>query len=125
MIRIRQQMQDVIQQGIDAWVMTQFSGNRQPVDSITGYPLTLDTARVYYRATVPYSAIERGYLEQVGGITEFTPQEMQEWAAYHWQYAHLELAEDFSAVKPVVTQEMLERRQQLRDEMIDRGYKLT
>ncbi len=125
MTNIREQMKQVIQSGIDGWVMAQFGGDKQPVDSITRYPLTLNTVRVYYRATMPYSAIEYAYLESVGGVTEFTPSEMQEWANYHWQYAHLELAEDFSNVKPKVTDAILERRQQVRDEITTKGYKLV
>lgn len=123
MINIREQMLEVIQSGIEGWVTAQFKGDHQSVDSITGYPLTIETARIYYRATIPYSAIERGYLEQVGGIIEFTPDEMQGWINYHWKYVYLELAEDFSNVRPLVTGDMLERRESIRQAMFGLGYK--
>ncbi len=119
-------MLEVIQAGIDGWIAAQFKGDHQPVDSITGYPLTVGTARVYYRATIPYSQLERAYLEQVGGVNEFTPQQMQGWVNYHWMYAYLELAEDFSDMKALpITDDMLARRENIRQQMIDFGFRLV
>ena len=124
MTNIREQMLEVIQSGIDGWIAAQFKGDHQPVDSITGYPLTLETARVYYRATIPYSQLERAYLEHVGGITEFTPQQMQGWVNYHWMYAYLELAEDFGDMVALpITDDMLARRDNIRQQMMAQGFK--
>lgn len=123
MTNIQEQMRSIIESGIDGWITAQFASEYQPTDSLTDYPLTLETARIYYHSSMPYSAIEDGFLKSVGRVKELNASQMQEWASYHWQYARLELSEEFSNIKIEITDDMLERRQALRDEMVTKGYK--
>lgn len=126
MTNIRQQMREAVQSGIDGWLDACFTGHNNPTDALTGYPLTRDTARVVYRSQKAYMAIEDEFLEGITPTTQYDTKFFQAWINYHWHYAHLELAENYEhMVMPVVTEEMLERRQILREELIGRGYQLV
>lgn len=125
MTKAQEQMTKAIQVGIKGFVAGSFGGAKQPTDSLTGYPLTLETSRVYYYAAYAYSSIEDAFLESVGYPQELNSRQLQAWVNYHWQYARLELAEDFSDIHIPVTDDMLERRQGIRESMNAIGYKLV
>lgn len=123
---IREQMRQVIQSGIEGWIDAQFSGDNQPTDSINSYyPLQRDMVIVYYHSQYPYQLIEDAYLQALGDTKELDNQQLQAWIEYHWQYAYLELAERFDIPVIELTEDMQERRKQLRDEILERGYKLV
>lgn len=125
MISIHEQMRQVIQPGIDGWIESMFANDNQPTDSIsTYYPLTRDKARVYYHSSLPYAALVKEFLESMGDVNELDPTQLQAWVNYHWQYARLELAEDFSDVQfKSLSPDMERRRNELRQEMTEKGYK--
>ena len=123
MTNIREQMRQVIQSGIDGWIEAQFAGDNQPTDSLTDYPLQRDMTIVYYHSQYPYQTIENAFLEALGNVKELDNQQLQAWIEYHWQYAYLELAERFEVPIVELSEDMLERREQLRQEMIGQGYK--
>lgn len=126
MTNLRQQMRDAVQAGIDGWLAVCFSGDYVPTDSITEYPLTPDTARIYYHSSMPYSAIEDGFISQMGNVHELNAEQLQAWINYHWQYARVELAEDFSQMPIVpITPDMETRRNDIRLQMAGQGYKLV
>mgnify|MGYP001561843274 CR=1 FL=1 len=122
--KIREQMRKVIQVGIDGWIAAQFSAGEQPTDSLTEYPLTPDTVMVYYHSIYPYQTIEDAFLASIGNVRKLDNQMVQAWINYHWQYAHLELAERFDVPVIPLTDDMQERREQLRQGLYEQGYKL-
>lgn len=125
MADIRAQMKNVIQSGIDGWLDACFSGNNAPTDAITGYPLTRDSVVVMYHSEKPYQAIEDEFLEGVVGSVKPTSKFFQAWSNYHWNYARLELAEKFEPVQLELSEDVLNRREQIRQEFYALGYKLA
>lgn len=123
MTNIREQMRQVIQQGIEGWIEAQFAGDNQPTDSLTNYPLQRDMTIVYYRSQYSYQSIEDAYLQAVGDVEKLDNQQLQVWIDYHWQYAYLELAERFEVPIVELTENMQARREQIRQGMIGQGYK--
>jgi len=122
MINLREHLRAVIQQGVAGWIDACFSGDYQPVDSITGYPLTRETALVMYKSDAPYKAIEDAFVAFTYSDTPITPKLIQAWISYHWQHAKLELAENFGYVSLPMTDDMEARREQLRGELVGQGY---
>lgn len=123
---IRQAMRQVIQDGIDGWLDACFSNKDSARDAITGFLLTRDTARVVYRSKQPYQSIEDEFLEGVDPATKTDTRFFQAWINYHWHYAHLELAENYEHMTmPLITEDMLIRREQLRTEIFGQGYNLA
>lgn len=125
MTKLRAQLRRAVQAGIDGWLAACFSGAFAPIDSLTDYPLIPETARIYYHSSMPYRAIEDAYIEQMGVVQALNDEQLQMWINYHWQYARVELAEDFSAVPPMpITADMEARREQMRQSLYARGYQL-
>lgn len=125
MTKAQEQMRKSVESGIEGFIAGNFSMGIQPTDSLTGHPLTLETSRVYYYAAYAYSSIEDAFLESVGYPQELNSRQLQAWVNYHWQYARLELAEDFSDIHISVTGDMLERRNGIRESMSTLGYKVA
>lgn len=124
MINLREQMRAVIQDGIDGWLDACFGGAKAPTDSLTGYPLTRETSRIYYHSEYSYSKLEDRFLEEYGHLHELSAADLQTWVNYHWNFARVELSEDFSDFKGYpVTEDMEARRQDLRKELYMQGYR--
>lgn len=124
MTKAQEQMHKAVEIGIKGFLAGSFASH-QPVDSITGYSLTPETSRVYYYSAYAYSSIEDAFLGSIGYPNELSSKQLQAWAIYHWQYARLELAEDFSDVHIPVTDDMLERRKEVHESMSILGYKVA
>ncbi len=122
MTNLREHLRTVIEQGIDGWLDACFTGKHQAVDSITGYPLTRETALVMYKSDAPYRTIEDAFVAFTYLDAPITPELIQAWIEYHWQYARLELAENFGDVSLPMTDEMEARREELREDLVGRGY---
>lgn len=124
MTELRTKMREVIQSGIDGWLDAVFSGGQQPLDP-SGYPLTRDRTAVFYRSGKPYQTIEDEFLEGIAVEIKSESKFFQAWSNYHWNFAHLELGEVFEPVTLELTPDILERRQQMREELYSNGYKLA
>ena len=124
MTNLREQMRAVIEDGINGWLDACFGGGNIPTDSLTGYPLTRDNSRIYYHSEYSYSKLEDRFLEIYGHLEALSAADLQTWVNYHWNFARVELSEDFSDFKGYpVTADMEARRQDLRNELYIQGYR--
>lgn len=124
MTNLREQMRGVIQDGINGWLDACFGGDKAPLDSITGYPLTRETSRIYYHASYSYTTLENTFLEGMGDVCELNANDLQRWVNYHWNFARVELSEDFSGFKGYpVTEDMELRRRSFRETLYMQGYR--
>ncbi len=122
---VQQQMRVVIEEGIRGWFESCFKDDKQPVDSLTDYPLTRKTARVVYRTAYPYLVIQDCFLRNYPNIQYLDTRTLQKWVNYHWKYASLELAEDFGDTQLVpLTADMQSNREDIRNSMKAQGYRL-
>lgn len=96
-------MQWAVNEGVNGFVEASFAGGRQPLDTVTGYPLTPDITRVRYIFQYPYQTLEDTFLKHVQWADDYEPSinELQDWTRYFWQYVKLELVENFSDILPV------------------------
>jgi hypothetical protein len=123
---INQQMRQTIEDGVQGWFDGCFAGGAQPLDPYSGYPLTPDNSEVQFLLQYPYEALQDAYLAylQCDDSTALTEVQLQAWAAYYWQYCRLMLWERLAlAPNDPLTPEMIERREGLAQELIEKGYK--
>lgn len=122
---IRQQMRETVEQGIQGFLASCFAGGRQPIDELTGYPLTPENSAVFFSMQYPYQSIEDAYLKhtQWDDNMPLDTTQLQEWAAYFWQYARLTLRETFEPMPDYHTAENETNRDKWRNEVIAQGYR--
>ena len=116
-------MREAINQGIQGFLAGCFAGGRQPLDPVTGYPLTPENSETVFNMRYPYEAIEDTFLNHVQWDENkpLDTTQLQIWVAYFWQYANLILQERF---EPMPYYDGIEGyRQQVRDEMAALGYR--
>lgn len=100
---IREQMLWAINEGVKGFFEASFAGGQQPLDVVTGYPLTPENSRVRFTYAYPYENIADAFIKHAGWQEDdtLTMHQLQDWARYCWQYVRLELVEDFGVIPPV------------------------